>query len=96
MKNIRFIPFSVTLLFALVTAFQCFGQKDRDQTDDRYKWDLTDIFPSDKDWNEASKVPLPNQQNICLKRWSSVPTSGKNPPDWVSMQVCILIWIPVI
>jgi oligoendopeptidase F len=37
----------------LVAIISLFGQHERDQIDDRYKWDLTDIFTSDEAWNEA-------------------------------------------
>jgi oligoendopeptidase F len=44
------ILLTISFLAAIISLF---GQHERDQIDDRYKWDLTDIFTSDEAWNEA-------------------------------------------
>lgn len=38
---------------ALIFLLSLCGQQERDNIEDRYKWDLTDIYPSDEAWKEA-------------------------------------------
>jgi len=54
MKKIRIL--NKTTLFAIVLALlslSTFAQQNRAEISDQYKWDLTDIYPSDEAWREA-------------------------------------------
>ncbi|PTN09021.1 oligoendopeptidase F [Mangrovibacterium marinum] len=49
MQKIKFLAL-LLVLFSLTTTAQ---QRNRTDIADQYKWDLTDIFPSDEDWRTA-------------------------------------------
>ena len=52
---------SISLL-AIIAAV--FGQYERDQIDDIYKWNLTDIYPSDEAWNTAKEALVREMEKI--------------------------------
>ena len=54
----------IFLLFVSVIFFNMNGQKERDQIDDRYKWDLTHICASDEAWKEAKNALVSEMDRI--------------------------------
>ena len=45
-------------LFAIILVFTsvlCFGQKERTEIEDKYKWNLSDIYPSNESWEQAKE-----------------------------------------
>lgn len=77
MKNIRLLPFSIAVIFALATTFQCFGQNERNQIEDSYKWDLTDIFSSDEAWNVAKDKLVTEMEKIDGFKGSLTQSAGQ-------------------
>ncbi len=62
MKSKLNILLSLTFFVSLFLAFNSFAQKDRSDIDDKYKWNLTDLYPSDEAWKAAKEklvVELP-------------------------------------
>ncbi len=62
MKIKRSIVWSLIFFLSLFLAPYSFSQKDRSDIEDKYKWDLTDLYQSNEDWKEAkeklvAKVP---------------------------------------
>ncbi len=45
------IPLVVNLI--LLIAITAFGQKERNEIDQKYKWNLTHLYPADKNWEDA-------------------------------------------
>jgi len=48
--------FFVLFLASLISVF---SQVERDEIDDVYKWNLTDLYSSDESWNEAKEALKP-------------------------------------
>jgi oligoendopeptidase F len=48
---------SLVFVFALFLSTAVFGQKDRSEIDDKYKWNLADIYETEEDW-KASKEAI--------------------------------------
>jgi oligoendopeptidase F len=44
---------SLLILILFLSSILNAADNDRDQIEDRYKWDLTDLYPTVDDWNEA-------------------------------------------
>lgn len=55
MKTRLNIILSITLFLSLFLCSNSFGQKDRSEIDDKYKWNLTDLYPSDEAWEHAKE-----------------------------------------
>jgi oligoendopeptidase F len=53
------------------------GQSTRDQIEDKYKWDLTDIFSSDEAWND-SKLKLAEEMKLVESFKGKLTTSSSN------------------
>lgn len=53
MKKNYFQLLTLLVLFISVLSQQSFGQKERAEIDDKYKWDLTPIFQNDEAWYTA-------------------------------------------
>ena len=47
--------FVLSLLLSLVFNLEIVGQTDRSEIDDKYKWDLTDIYKTEDSWKEAKE-----------------------------------------
>ena len=58
MKNL----FLLSLI--LILAFTVSGQKERDQIQDQYKWDLSHLYPNDKSWEEAKNILVAKMAGI--------------------------------
>ncbi|MEN8136816.1 MAG: oligoendopeptidase F [Bacteroidota bacterium] len=43
------------LFISLLTGTASYGQNDRAEIEDKYKWDLTDIYASEEAWNQAKE-----------------------------------------
>jgi len=43
------------LILGLLLAINVFGQKERNTIEDKYKWNLTHLYQSDKSWEEAKE-----------------------------------------
>lgn len=66
MKTKFNITTSIALLLFLFIGYNSFGQKDRDQIDEKYKWNLTDLYSSDDAWKDAKEklvTELPKIEN---------------------------------
>ncbi|MEN8139380.1 MAG: hypothetical protein ABFR62_13210, partial [Bacteroidota bacterium] len=55
MKIKRNIVWSLILFFSLILSPFSFSQQDRFDIDDKYKWNLTDLYQSNEDWKEAKE-----------------------------------------
>lgn len=49
------IAFTLTLLLTIIFSLESFGQKERSEIDDKYKWDLSDIYKTEDSWKEAKE-----------------------------------------
>ncbi len=58
MKNLFLL--SLILILAVTVS----GQKERDQIQDQYKWDLSHLYPNDKSWEEAKNILVAKMAGI--------------------------------
>ena len=49
------IAFTLIFLFSLYLSPALFGQMDRSTIDDKYKWDLTDIYETEEAWQKSKE-----------------------------------------
>ncbi len=56
--------FAFILLFTLAFSVCINAQKNRSEIDDKYKWDLTDLYKTDADWQKAKEEVIAEIQKI--------------------------------
>ena len=65
MKKNNF-TFILIILLGFFYSFNSFAQQERADLADKYKWDLTDIYRTESDWQEAKAaliIELPKIEN---------------------------------
>lgn len=67
----------VLVFLFLFFCFFSFGQNDRSDIDDKYKWDLTGVYGSDEEWKEA-KLKFSNKLSGIEEFRETVTTSAQN------------------
>ncbi len=70
MKNLILLNLIMLLTIAV------FGQKERTQIDDKYKWNLTHLYPTDKLWEEAKNNLLTEMVKIDQFKGKLTKSSG--------------------
>ncbi len=71
MKRIAFC-ISMLVIFVVLPA-----QTERDQIEDKYKWDLTDIYPSDEAWRESKEQLIKELDKVESFKGTITQSSGE-------------------
>ncbi len=88
---IRFGTFAVIFIF-LMNVFPAFGQtddKDRANTDEKYKWNLADIYPSDEAWQQ-DKEKLKERFNKISEFKGQLSLSGSKLKEALETKIRIV------
>lgn len=77
MKTKLSIALSISLFISLFFVSNIFGQKDRTDIAEKYKWDLTDLYTSEDAWKEA-KEKLTSELPMIEEFKGTITQSAKN------------------
>lgn len=64
MKNKLLLSSIIAVITTMLAINDCPGQIERKDIEDKYKWDMSDLYQSDDDWNAAKDAIIPKIKKI--------------------------------